>query len=293
MVPIVMNASELKLIAYGKKIEGANYKGIVDIEEELRASLKAKTVDYKIGTMIELPAAALGAGEIARYGAFFSFGTNDLTQMTLGISRDDINTFLPDYLQQHIFDVDPFASIDETGVGELMQIAVERGREVKPDLSIGICGEHGGDPATIDFCYRAGLSYVSCSPFRVPLARLASAQAVIRSDTEAPKKAAASAKKTAAKKPAVSAKKPAAAKKAAGAKPKTATAAKTVAAKKAAAPAKKTAAKKPAAAKKAAGAKPKTATAKKTPVAKKVPAKATGTAKTAGAAKKPGRPPKK
>jgi pyruvate,orthophosphate dikinase len=129
--------------------------------------------------MIEVPRAAIRSGHIARYADFFSFGTNDLTQMTFAFSRDDVASFLPTYLEKHVLDVDPFKSIDEDGVGDLIRYAIGEGRTVKPDLKIGICGEHGGDPVTIDFCYRAGLSYVSCSPFRVPLARLAGAQAVI------------------------------------------------------------------------------------------------------------------
>ncbi|MDR1177573.1 MAG: pyruvate, phosphate dikinase, partial [Spirochaetaceae bacterium] len=120
------------------------------------------------------------AGHIAKYADFFSFGTNDLTQMTFAFSRDDVASFLPVYLQKNVLDVDPFKSIDEEGVGFLIETATKQGRGVNPSLKVGICGEHGGDPATIDFCYRAGLSYVSCSPFRVPLARLAGAQAVIR-----------------------------------------------------------------------------------------------------------------
>ncbi|MDR1588349.1 MAG: pyruvate, phosphate dikinase, partial [Treponema sp.] len=136
-------------------------------------------VPVKIGTMIEVPRAAIRSAHIARYADFFSFGTNDLTQMTFAFSRDDVASFLPVYLQKNVLDVDPFKSIDEDGVGGLMRYAIREGRSVNPDLKIGICGEHGGDPITIDFCYRAGLSYVSCSPFRVPLARLAGAQAVI------------------------------------------------------------------------------------------------------------------
>jgi pyruvate,orthophosphate dikinase len=133
----------------------------------------------KIGTMIEVPRAAIRAGHIARYADFFSFGTNDLTQMTFAFSRDDVASFLPAYLEQNVLDVDPFKSIDEEGVGFLISSATEQGRSVNPDLKVGICGEHGGDPKTIDFCFRAGLSYVSCSPYRVPLARLAGAQAVL------------------------------------------------------------------------------------------------------------------
>ena len=252
-------------------------------------------IPVKIGTMIEIPRAAVRAAEIAEKADFFSFGTNDLTQMTFGISRDDIGTFLPDYLGQGVFDVDPFASLDEAGVGELVRFGLERGRDVKPNLSVGICGEHGGDPASIDFCYRVGLSYVSCSPFRVPVARLASAQAVIRNDpANAPKKPAKSAaKKASAKKPAA-AKKSAVAKKAPAAKKpaakKAATAKKPVAAKKAAAAkkpaAKKVAEKKTAAAKKPVAAK-KAAAAKKPAAAKKAPAAKKPVGKPAG--KKPGK----
>jgi pyruvate,orthophosphate dikinase len=129
--------------------------------------------------MIEVPRAAIRSAHVARYADFFSFGTNDLTQMTFAFSRDDVASFLPVYLEKGVLDVDPFKSIDEEGVGYLIRYATEQGRSVNKDLKVGICGEHGGDPATIDFCYRAGLSYVSCSPFRVPLARLAAAQAVI------------------------------------------------------------------------------------------------------------------
>jgi pyruvate,orthophosphate dikinase len=176
MVPIVMNASELKLIAYGKKIEGSNYMGIVDIEEALRKEKKAKEVNYKIGTMIELPAAALGAGEIARYGRFFSFGTNDLTQTTLGISRDDFTVFMPDYTLFDLIDGNPFSTLDSR-VKELIALASDRGRLTRPDLVCGLCGEHGANPANVRFCMDAGLNYVSCSPYSVPIALLAVAQA--------------------------------------------------------------------------------------------------------------------
>ncbi|MDR1836428.1 MAG: pyruvate, phosphate dikinase [Treponema sp.] len=178
MIPIVMNVSELKLIAYGKKIEGSSYTGIVDIEEALRKELKVKEVDYKIGTMIELPAAALGAGEIARYGRFFSFGTNDLTQTTLGISRDDFTAFMPDYTLFDLIDGNPFSTLDSR-VRELITIATERGRLTRPDLVCGLCGEHGANPANVRFCMDAGLNYVSCSPYSVPIALLAIAQAEI------------------------------------------------------------------------------------------------------------------
>jgi pyruvate,orthophosphate dikinase len=140
-------------------------------------------IDYQIGTMIELPRAALKADEIAggEAGAeFFSFGTNDLTQTCLGLSRDDAAPILSNYAEKAIFEVDPFVSIDREGVGELVRIATERGRKERPDLKVGVCGEHGGDPASIAFCQDAGLDYVSCSAFRVPVARLAAAQAAIR-----------------------------------------------------------------------------------------------------------------
>ena len=129
--------------------------------------------------MLEIPRACLTADEVAEHAEFFSFGTNDLTQMTFGYSRDDINSFLPDYLSQEILPVDPFQSLDTTGVGQLVEMGVTKGRATKPNLKIGICGEHGGDPASIKFCDRVGLNYVSCSPFRVPIARLAAAQAAL------------------------------------------------------------------------------------------------------------------
>jgi len=175
MVPIVMNASELKLIAYGKKIEGANYRGIVDIEEDIRAALKARPVEYKIGAMIELPAAALGAAEIARYAGFFSFGTNDLTQATLGISRDDFTSFMGDYTLFDLIRGNPFSEL-EPGVRELIALAAARGRLTRPDLVLGLCGEHGANPANVRFCMEAGLNYVSCSPYSVPIAILAAAR---------------------------------------------------------------------------------------------------------------------
>lgn len=152
---------------------------------------RSDKVDYKIGTMIELPRAALCADEIAEHAEFFSFGTNDLTQTTLGISRDDAGRFLPIYSAQGIYERDPFATIDQTGVGQLIEIATERGRKVKPDLKLGICGEHGGDPDSITFFAKTGLDYVSCSPFRVPIARLAAAKAAIELKQQLSKKAAA------------------------------------------------------------------------------------------------------
>ncbi|GHU80760.1 pyruvate, phosphate dikinase [Spirochaetia bacterium] len=184
MVPIVMNASELKLIAYGKKIEGSGYTGIVDIEETLRKEKKAKPVPYKIGTMVELPAAALGAGEIAKYGRFFSFGTNDLTQTTLGLSRDDFTGFLPDYTRFDLITGNPFSTLDPH-VKELIALAVERGRLTRPDLVCGLCGEHGANPGNIRFCMETGLDYVSCSSYSVPIALLAVAQVELERDEAA------------------------------------------------------------------------------------------------------------
>jgi pyruvate, orthophosphate dikinase len=137
------------------------------------------TLKYMVGTMIELPRAALQAGEIAKTAEFFSFGTNDLTQTCYGLSRDDAGSFLGAYLKQGIIEQDPFVSIDRDGVGELMQIAAERGRRTRRNLKMGICGEHGGDPASVRFCQELGLDYVSCSPYRVPIARLAAAQAAL------------------------------------------------------------------------------------------------------------------
>lgn len=139
------------------------------------------TLEYQVGTMIELPRAALKAGEIAETAEFFSFGTNDLTQTTYGLSRDDSATFIEIYRAKGIYDSDPFATLDQSGVGELIEIAAERGRKTRPGLKLGICGEHGGDPSSIGFCHRAGLDYVSCSPYRVPIARLAAAQAALGS----------------------------------------------------------------------------------------------------------------
>ena len=162
--------------------------------------------DYKIGTMIEIPRAALNADELAETAEFFSFGTNDLTQMTFGFSRDDAGKFLDDYYSKHIYDNDPFAHVDVNGVGKLISMACEKGRSTRKDIHLGVCGEHGGDPVSIEFFQRVGLTYVSCSPYRVPIARLAAAQAAIRAGVKtavAAKKAVAkkSTKKVAAKKP--------------------------------------------------------------------------------------------
>ena len=136
-------------------------------------------IDFKVGTMIEIPRAALTADRIASEAEFFSFGTNDLTQMTFGYSRDDIASFLPIYLEKKILKVDPFQVLDQKGVGQLVQMATEKGRTIRPDLKCGICGEHGGEPSSVKFCHRVGLNYVSCSPFRVPIARVSAAQAAI------------------------------------------------------------------------------------------------------------------
>ncbi|WP_372726088.1 putative PEP-binding protein, partial [Novipirellula sp.] len=172
MIPLVGTANELELLR--GKVEQT-------IEETKTAKKFSGTLDISIGTMIEIPRACLTANDIAAHADFFSFGTNDLTQMTFGYSRDDVNTFLPDYIHQEILEVDPFQSLDTTGVGQLVEMGVAKGRSVKKDLKVGICGEHGGDPASITFCHEAGLNYVSCSPFRVPIARLAAAQAALNS----------------------------------------------------------------------------------------------------------------
>ncbi len=149
------------------------------VAAEVAKEKKIKKFDYMVGTMIEIPRACVVADEIAKSAEFFSFGTNDLTQTTLGMSRDDSGSFLPHYAELEILPVNPFASIDQSGVGELMKLAVEKGRQTRPDIKLGICGEHGGEPASVKFCHRLGLAYVSCSPFRVPIARLAAAQAAL------------------------------------------------------------------------------------------------------------------
>ncbi len=181
MIPIIMNESELKLIIYGKKIEGKYIRGLVDVEKEVRESFKAKPAPYKIGTMVELPAAALGAGDLAHYAQFFSFGTNDLTQTTIGLSRDDFNSFMPDYTQFDLLEGNPFQNLNPQ-VQELIATAVKRGKMTRPDLEVGLCGEHGAIPENIRFCMEAGLDYVSCSPYQVPLSKLAIAQLNIERD---------------------------------------------------------------------------------------------------------------
>ena len=184
MIPLVGTKRELELM-----------KAVVDKAAQAVFADKGRTIDYLVGTMIELPRAALKAGEIAKAGQFFSFGTNDLTQTTLGVSRDDASRFLGAYVEKGIYARDPFVSIDVEGVGELIELAAERGRKTRPDIKLGICGEHGGDPASIAFCEKVGLDYVSASPYRVPIARLAAAQVAlarsfnvirVRSDSSVP-----------------------------------------------------------------------------------------------------------
>jgi pyruvate,orthophosphate dikinase len=173
MIPLAATKQEIDIL-----------KKIIDRVAGEVASETGVTTKYLVGTMIELPRAALQAGEIAKSAEFFSFGTNDLTQTTFGLSRDDAGNFLDAYVEQGIVPCDPFVSIDIEGVGELVRIGVERGRATRPDIKLGICGEHGGDPASVAFCNDVGLDYVSCSPYRVPIARLAAAQAAIRAVTQ-------------------------------------------------------------------------------------------------------------
>jgi pyruvate, orthophosphate dikinase len=176
MVPLIATKVEFDLV-----------KARIDAMAEAVAIESRFKVNYQVGTMIELPRAALRAAEIAETAEFFSYGTNDLTQTAFGISRDDAATFLGTYVERGVLEIDPFVTIDREGVGELVQIATERGRSTRPDLKLGICGEHGGDPASIAFCHEVGLDYVSCSPFRVPIARLAAAQAAIADGGKKPK----------------------------------------------------------------------------------------------------------
>ena len=173
MIPLVGEPKELEYVANIVK----------ETADKVIAENNSKTT-YKVGTMIEIPRAALMAGEIAKTAEFFSFGTNDLTQMTFGFSRDDAGKFLDDYYKKHIYESDPFAHVDQAGVGKLIKMAAEDGRATRSDIHLGVCGEHGGDPASIEFFNRLGLDYVSCSPYRVPIARLAAAQAAIRLDQE-------------------------------------------------------------------------------------------------------------
>ena len=171
MIPLIGTKKELDIL-----------KAVIDrVAGEVMTS-SGRKIEYLVGTMIELPRACLQAGEIAETAEFFSFGTNDLTQTTFGISRDDAGSFLPDYQRTGILEHDPFVTIDVEGVGELVKIAAERGRATRPDIKLGICGEHGGDPASVHFCETVGLDYVSCSPYRVPIARLAAAQAALSTE---------------------------------------------------------------------------------------------------------------
>ncbi len=172
MIPIVNTVKELEFLL----------PRVRAVADEVFAKA-GKKVDYKVGTMIELPRAAITADQIAKEAEFFSFGTNDLTQMTFGFSRDDVASFVPKYVELEILPKDPFNSLDQEGVGELIKIAIEKGRSTRKDLKVGICGEHGGDPSSVEFCHRVGLNYVSCSPYRVPIARLAAAQAVVKATT--------------------------------------------------------------------------------------------------------------
>ena len=169
MIPLVGEVKELKFV---KDI-------VVETADKLIAEAGVD-MKYEVGTMIEIPRAALTADEIATEADFFSFGTNDLTQMTFGFSRDDAGKFLNYYYENKIYESDPFAHLDQKGVGKLIEMSVKLGRQTRPNLGLGICGEHGGDPTSVEFCDRVGLDYVSCSPFRVPIARLAAAQAAIK-----------------------------------------------------------------------------------------------------------------
>jgi pyruvate,orthophosphate dikinase len=170
MIPVTCSRNELE---HQEKI-------VKRVYAEVCAATGVDKIPYLFGTMIETPRAALRAGQMAEKAQFFSFGTNDLTQMCFGFSRDDIGGFLPIYLQQGLLDADPFQVLDTKGVGELVRLAITRGRETRPELKTGICGEHGGEPKSVTFCHQVGLDYVSCSPFRVPIARLAAAQAAIK-----------------------------------------------------------------------------------------------------------------
>jgi pyruvate,orthophosphate dikinase len=168
MHPLVTKGEEMKFL-----------RELTDRVAQAVIAEKGCRIEYQVGTMVELPRAAIRAGDLAEYAEFFSFGTNDLTQTTFGISRDDSGRFLNAYIEKGIFEKDPFVSIDTDGVGDLVRMGVERGRAARPGMKVGICGEHGGDPASIAFCEEAGLDYVSCSAYRVPIARLAAAQAAI------------------------------------------------------------------------------------------------------------------
>jgi pyruvate,orthophosphate dikinase len=171
---------EIMVPLVGIKKEFLEQERIIRETAEKLFAEKGDRIEYKVGTMIEVPRATLIADQIAENAEFFSFGTNDLTQMTFGFSRDDIASFVPDYIEKKIIEKDPFQVLDQEGVGQLIKLGVEKGRSTRSDLKIGICGEHGGEPSSIEFCYRVGMNYVSCSPFRVPIARLAAAQAALK-----------------------------------------------------------------------------------------------------------------
>jgi pyruvate,orthophosphate dikinase len=190
---------EIMVPLVGTKAELANQEAIIRrVADEVQKEYKIK-LKYMVGTMIEIPRAALTADEIAEVAEFFSFGTNDLTQMGFGYSRDDVGGFLPLYLEQNILPEDPFQVLDQGGIGQLVEIGVKKGRSTCPNLKVGICGEHGGEPSSVKFCHRVGMNYVSCSPFRVPIARFAAAQAAIEWPRKAEKKTAAKKKKARAK----------------------------------------------------------------------------------------------
>jgi pyruvate,orthophosphate dikinase len=183
MIPIVMSPLELKFLKNGKEIEGRRIKGVKDIEKEVLEEYGVDKMKYKVGTMVELPAAAILSDRLAQYAEFFSYGTNDLTQTTNGLSRDDINSFFPDYTKYDLLENNPFKVLVDS-VKELISISAQRGRLTRPDLKLGLCGEHGADPNNIEFCYRAGLNYVSCSAYSVPVAKLAIAQLNIKEQAE-------------------------------------------------------------------------------------------------------------
>ena len=279
MIPVTCVETELE----------HQYAIIKKVYAEVLKKHNLKEIPHMVGTMIEIPRAALNADKMAKYAEFFSFGTNDLTQMTFGFSRDDIGGFLPDYLNQKLLPVDPFQVIDRNSVGELMKIACERGRQTRKGIKLGICGEHGGEPNSVEFCYSLNMSYVSCSPFRVPIARLAAAQAAIKKENpikntnkmekSTPKKKVAVKKAAPKKEVAPKAK---ATKKATAPKAKATTTKKAVA-KKSTAPKAKAAVKKVAVKKAAA---PKTKVAPKTTTAKKAAVKKTSTPKAKTTAKK-------
>jgi pyruvate,orthophosphate dikinase len=175
MIPLIGSVRELE-----------NQKAlVVKVADEVLGAAGMKDLKYYVGTMIEIPRAAMTADEVAREAEFFSFGTNDLTQTTMGLSRDDYTKFSKQYENLKIFKADPFAVLDQDGVGKVIELAVKLGRKTRPDLEVGICGEHGGEPSSVEFCYRVGMNYVSCSPYRVPIARLAAAQAAIEDESKA------------------------------------------------------------------------------------------------------------